>query len=673
MSTHTYSDVNTNSQTDEYYDQRGPHPLPDEHDPSAPPLEDTSNDDSNDPQQPDAFTYQSELEDEEEDIRAESTVTDLQMDIIKQNEEATAEQIRLLEEGKKQRLQMFLMLNKRQSENKQMAKINKKKIELEAQEIDRELSRNVKQTQSERDMENLCRRYARKEVKKMNSVDRKLRDSLNANQPLTDFNATADLDQFFDASDGAGPDDQPEATTKKKKKSKPHHSRLIRFDDDDLASNGTTCSSIFESDPVKSLKSKLQIALADATNVKENYLSESYMVTDAKDNIREVLRETEREAKNIKPTLQDEERISELIIDLKATRNELILAQGKLAKEAEERKLAPRGKLPSFDGEITNYFIFQESFDEATKYYSDKEKLTNYKLCLTGPKATFLLDLLASVTTYSEAVKVLEQEFAAESLIPKLQQDLAALPNTPRATMTESSNITKMLHFYNLLKIHNKVSSYAAQLIQLARKKVNLEHSNMLYNRHIEDDVNGVPGDRRVKPFIDYLVLLRRQNNMKIIENNYVHEYRQQKDNPPPPHLHNRQNTVTGSNMKCSICSNSHRTSSCPELQGKNNQERKRLLISKKKCFTCLQQYPHSSPSSCQPTYLHKKSNTVKSKLCPCDSKLNMYVCSCKTSNNRPPPNNVTPPPFNPNAPPVNLHAMTLPPPLVPGSTSSGP
>ena len=353
------------------------------------------------------------------------------------------------------------------------------------------------------------------------------------------------------------------------------------------------------------------------------------MITEAKDDIKKKLDEVERDAEKIHPSPADEENINELIFDLKKLKNDLVLRYGFLKKEAEDKKLAPRPSLPTFDGSISRFFMFQAEYDAATKHYNDREKLTNYKQAFVGPKSDALKDLLIGITSYAEAVNILKSQFATESMIPTLQQEVLNLPAHPDTAAKENLNINKMLNYYNLLRIHDKVHSYSNQLIQIARQKLTVDNCNILYKQHVTDDKNCVPSTHRLQPFIEFLQELRRINNMKLIETSTGSK-------TATRNIVSKAHQVQGS-PRCNICSQGHLTSKCQDLDGKSNSEKKTFLISKKVCTTCLQPYTSNHKAACKNTF-RTGNGQWKQKLCSCGSRLNNLICSCKNPSRKNPP-----------------------------------
>ena len=598
------------------------------------------------------FSYERELESEEEDLEADADINEMQLEVLKKMDQDFVAQMGLIEERRKELGSLFHVLEERRSHNIKAKEMHDIRTDLEADRVSKEIFKGAK-SQTQSDLENLCKRYARKAVRDLAEEAKHLKrsghipaQSAHHNEvlPPTPLPVADDEDKFYDASETttsqvAAPSDHG---AKKKTPSK-----STRFKQMDLNSGISSCSSIFESNPVKSLKNKLQTTYDESMNVIKNFQDEISMIIEARESIKDVLKLAEKEAKQIVPNPVEEEAILELLSDLKTLKTQLILRHGFLMKEAEEKKLAPRPALPSFDGSISKYFIFQEEFDSATRHYSDRERLTNYKKSFTGSKADALRDLLIGITSYNEAVKILKQQFATESMIPTLQQQVLNLPNRPTSIAVETSNINKMLNYFNLLRIHDKVNAFADQLIQIARQKLSNENCNILYKTHIDDDKHNVPNSHRIQPFIEFLYEVRRINNMKQIEENQPAVTK-----PNGKTIVSKAHQVQKGSYKCNICGQNHLTSKCPNLEGKTNHEKRKILMDKKICTTCLGMYSSNHKASCRSTY--NANGQTKQKLCNCGSRLNNLICSCRTNNSS-----------SSSAPPDSTPAPIPPPPTV--------
>ena len=384
-------------------------------------------------------------------------------------------------------------------------------------------------------------------------------------------------------------------------------------------------SSIFTEDKSEILINSLLEAKEYAEDVKINYSDKSTLVKEALLQIKQVMTEVKEKAPKIKAPPIKKEKIEDLYHDIKKLKKDLLQCEQDIFSLSEKKKLAPRLKFPSFNGNVLTYHSFIDQMEELTQHLSEKDKIRELLNNIDG-KTKKEYNLTVLIDNISDSYENLKNQLniifgQLNSVIPGEYRKIMEL-GAPQSLKEELHNITSIVSFYTFLKAHNKTEHFDSSL-QLA----------------IRDKIRSKWGDQLdLSPPKDTEDFIQRLNVFQQI--NYREARRKPEDVTAGfDGTFGTQSNFTNvqsnsSSIKCFVCQQSHYTKSCSELRDKGLPEIYDVLKNRRKCGVCFIQMESGykdHKTKCKTKRLDKKTGKWLNKVCQnCSSGLNGLICPCR-------------------------------------------
>lgn len=214
-------------------------------------------------------------------------------------------------------------------------------------------------------------------------------------------------------------------------------------------------------------------------------------------------------------------------------------------------------------------------------------RLRYLKSQLDGEAARAIKHLPIKSTSYDQAWAILEKKYDNERAI--INANLARLIDLPSIQKESADSLKLLVDTTNecLAAIQSydiDTSSWCPLLILLLSRK--LDNNSIT---HWEEHIQGAKLIPPFETFLDFLDI--RINILETASTNIASQI---------VHFKNRPKVMLATEKisKCFICSEEHRTFTCPQFVSKTVQERKTLAIDKKLCFNCLYQHNASACTS---------------------------------------------------------------------------
>ena len=455
-------------------------------------------------------------------------------------------------------------------------------------------------------------------------------------------NRTADLDAIGLASDdNEEEDDFHDASDFTEDELTPQNKSVTFGNRKGLKDNLSTTSSMFNRDPIQNIQFKLDQAKLKLKQALEDFNDNSIMLNEAKANGKDVMKYIDRVSETGKVTVPApyDEQFRDSYNDIDDLIQKVNIQINELNIRSDQIKNKPRALIPRFYCKPSSFMQWMENFKDATKFYSDKEKVVAMKANVIGKdnkEKAELEKIFANIDNFQDMCSALVTKFGTmKTLLPSFLSKIRGL-KSPKSSAEEIENILEIVDFYNLLKSHKMEDSFDHSIYLDTRKKLLEKHQDDLKLNKI-----GYKNENRDIDIPTYLNRLR-----EYLEDDYeeVNEgggggakVTPGSGNPPPKGTKNETKffnaNVSDSKPKnCHICSDpSHMMSSCPLISGKTVDEIKQILKERKLCFQCVTPFDKNHKSPCNKKYNGKLRKHVFI-TCYCRSGLNKFLC-CKRDN----------------------------------------
>ena len=280
----------------------------------------------------------------------------------------------------------------------------------------------------------------------------------------------------------------------------------------------------------------------------------------------------------------------------------------------------PRGILPFFEGESSDYHDFKDQICKIlSRYQEENLKLSTLRNQIRGPQKASILEKFKHATTLQSAFEMLHPHFGNFSVIlPKLKSQLMELPSNPVLRETESQNVSKLLNFLNLLQKHGKQHLVDDDFLYHFQHK--LRESRMQELR--DENINNF------SDFKEFLLKIQSTNlNLSLTQsfgnlfNSVSGGSTSFRGGRPKSVKMNLSNSKSGEgSAQCKLCSQTdHRILDCPRLREETDMKKKiKMIIDSRLCISCLKDF--NKKHKCSP-YLKRfkcESHNCNITLCGC-------------------------------------------------------
>ena len=282
----------------------------------------------------------------------------------------------------------------------------------------------------------------------------------------------------------------------------------------------------------------------------------------------------------------------------------------------ERRKMIPKAKFMFWNGDRRTYSDFRKTMKELCNYGNDDLDLQTLKQQIQSKE---VLKCLFNVKDLNQAFEILDRKYGNIMLmLPELKKDLDdQLENLPKHRGVESNQIQDILNVIQTLDKHGMKDAIDLSFIQLFRNKLREHNREKLMVRGVKTCDEFVAALHEIQTINDELDIT---DPVKVAKRhphaNFSIHGEKDKDDSKDTESANGKNKPS-----CLICSGSHHTAFCGNLDKKETDHKKRrdIIRSKKLCLKCL----------CTWTTEHVCNKYSKRFVCSIH-KENRKICGCK-------------------------------------------
>ena len=271
-------------------------------------------------------------------------------------------------------------------------------------------------------------------------------------------------------------------------------------------------------------------------------------------------------------------------------------------REVKQRQL-PRGKMMKWNGEVSSYLDFKNQLSKMLVYDIEELNVSTLKDQIIGPEKNHIHSILHNVTDMAEAWRRLDMEFGDILVVlPKLKEELDALPDLPTDEGVEKDNIEKIINYCTTAIVNGGKDQLGPLFIQTYREKLSKENRKELVAENILDTdrfLNKIESFKTIALKICRTSKSRNKKTSKLFNNKQINSEREHK-------------------RKCQICNEQHLVFKCPLITEEENSEK--ILEALKKKSLCTKCFHKTGPE-------HRCS--IKSKKFTC-FKHGYQRCICK-------------------------------------------
>ena len=260
----------------------------------------------------------------------------------------------------------------------------------------------------------------------------------------------------------------------------------------------------------------------------------------------------------------------------------------------------PKLVLPKFNGEITKFTSFWDSFDSAVNKnveLSPVDKFNYLHALLEGPAARAIQGLTLSESNYKAAVDILHERFGkTQQIISAHMDDLLRLPNVigDKPGQLRVVYVKIKVNVRGLESLGVGADQYGSFLIPVIMSKLPVDVRLHIARVSTKD----------VWEIKELLEVIRREvdaremsETMKVHDKkgtDMIHGHTSKKSHPQ----YTASSLVVKSGIHCAFCKGDHYSSACEEV--KDVQKRKDILRRENRCFLCLSKGHRASQCSSQ-------------------------------------------------------------------------
>ena len=243
-------------------------------------------------------------------------------------------------------------------------------------------------------------------------------------------------------------------------------------------------------------------------------------------------------------------------------------------REVKQRQL-PRGKMTKWNGDASSYLDFKNQLSKLLVYDIEELNISTLKDQIIGPDKSHIHSILHNVTDMAEAWRRLDMEFGDILVVlPKLKEELDALPDLPIDEETEKHNIEKIINYCTTAIINGGKDQLGPLFIQTYREKLSKENRKELVAENVLDTdifIRKLESFKTIALKICRTSKSRSKRRSKLFNNKQIHDGREHK-------------------MKCQICSEQHLVFKCPLItQEESSDKIIEALKRKSLCTKCFQ------------------------------------------------------------------------------------
>ena len=407
--------------------------------------------------------------------------------------------------------------------------------------------------------------------------------------------------------------------------------KAVKFADRKKKSdNVSTASSIFNRDKAQILQNKLEQAKKKMNKALKNFSENSVMLTEARSTGKEALKYLDKceESGSIKVSPPEGEQFDDLSKDIEKLIDKVNIELNNINIKNEQMKNKPRTLIPKYNCKPSGFIQFMDSFIDATRFYTNKERVVALKSSVIGrdqKEKAELEKIFSNIDNFDDMHTALVNKFGTlKTLVPSLLSSIRSL-KTATTAAEEVSNILEIIDFYNLCKSHKMEEIFDHSLYLDSRKKLLVKHQDDLKM----NKVGYINNEREINIPV-YLARLNdylKDDYEEISESSVV----KSSSGNPPPKKSPSDTKFFNANVKdprCRLCSQSHLMSSCHLLTGKTADDIKDILKNLNLCPQCVYPLDKNHKSPCNKTFNKKLKKNIFT-TCYCRSNLNKFLC-CK-------------------------------------------
>ena len=377
---------------------------------------------------------------------------------------------------------------------------------------------------------------------------------------------------------------------------------------------------------------------------------------DAKQELKEARKNYEAKAPSLKSlSIQEIEELEAMYSNIKMIVNDINEKIEIISRKKEAVKNGPKPQIPNFYCNASQFLQFKKEFDTITKCYSEQSKMVALRNAIkprNHDERREINKLFSNCTKFKMLDKALTRKFGHFSILfPRSLKYIRTL-KVPRNPTEEISNILDILEFWNLCKSHKQTSKFDSSVYVDTHDKLLKEHTDDLKNNPLKkvvvivekpkkekgpesdtdsdsdlSDEDDEPDDEEENyDMRDYIKRLKRY---------LKDDYKDQNKGGKPNKSHFEAFSTTTGKVHCNLCSGSHYTDHCSQLNNKSIEQKRSLLMKKNICFSCLYKRDSKHPrSNC---HMRKKNGRDMNLKCNCGSNLKFSICCKQKPQNKPP------------------------------------
>lgn len=267
----------------------------------------------------------------------------------------------------------------------------------------------------------------------------------------------------------------------------------------------------------------------------------------------------------------------------------------------------PAVPAPEFDGNLQNWSAFRDSFDAMfhnNKSLADVQKLHYLKSCVTKSASDVIKSFPTTGDNYQRAYDALLMRYENKSLT--IQSHIRSLLDTQKVITATAAELQKlhhhvMSHVKALEALLQPIHSWDAWLVTLICYKLD----NITVGEwQLRQSTRELPKFTELETFLLNRISAYEVgdfNNISTIEG----QHQTMRRPPQKRALFSKGNNLKNpSNIKCVLCSGSHRLHTCDQFLDLSVSERSKVVSSHSLCFNCL--HPGHSAAICRYGSCHK-------------------------------------------------------------------